>query len=170
MLSSVKLKRISKWVIWVGSLVLIMLLLFSYNSYSKIMTVGQFIIFATSLILLFISTTVLFTKPSHEKIKTPKLISKYFLLAIALLLFAFCLATMLEVTQFGYRWILSLSLFSFSLIIISIRNIVKPEGGNIYMLLLLFLLFFTFIYLIFPPSLGNDTWRDIIYASEITND
>jgi len=134
------------------------------------MTVGQFIIFATSLILLFISTTVLFTKPSHEKIKTPKLISKYFLLAIALLLFAFCLATMLEVTQFGYRWILSLSLFSFSLIIISIRNIVKPEGGNIYMLLLLFLLFFTFIYLIFPPSLGNDTWRDIIYASEITND
>jgi hypothetical protein len=76
---------------------------------------------------------------------------------------------MLEVTQFGHRWILSLSLFAFSIIVISIRNIVKPEIGSILMLLAFFLSFFVLIYMVFPPSLGNDTWRDIIYASEMTN-
>lgn len=166
-----KMKRVFKWVVWIGSLVSVASLLVGYHFYGRIMTGGQFIIVVASLSLLFVSITILlFIKPSPKKIKPSKAVSKRFLLAMIILLFAFCLAAILEVTQFGHRWILSLSLFALSLIVISLRNIAKLEIGNIFMLVAFFLLFFALIYMVFPPSLGNDTWRDIIYASDMTNE
>lgn len=143
--------------------------LLSYTVLGRLLTPILKVLLAATSILLVISTTIyIFVKISSIR-EAESRFSKFSTSILFLLFVLYVLSLIIESQLYGGRSFLSSLFLALGMCLAYVNAFVLSRGKTSISIAIVFSLIATFLtwtYFLFPPSLGNDTWRDIIRATE----
>jgi len=160
----ITLKKTISRIILVLSLPLLVIILFFKETFIELTSASTTYLFAILLVFLFFSTLIHNLKPEGVELMKSRMPSSWRLSYASIVTYVIALfaSAILLGSRVLFLPVFCLGLFTLLVWALGLR---VRSSLIVFSVSALFLTLVTSLYLFYPPSMGNDTWRDILWAS-----